>query len=78
MIQGNLILVDINRTLFWGAEYFMDYHISPIHFLEKEMINNPIAIFLEFDYTGMYMKVLWNGRIGWINSISAELLKESI
>lgn len=67
MKQGNLIKIDISRTLFSDINYFMNF---------DTMIDIPIAIFLEFDYTGMYAKVFWNGKIGWVNAVSAEPLKE--
>jgi hypothetical protein len=69
MKQGDLIKIDKTRTLFWGMNSFMEYHT---------MIDIPIAIFLEFDYTGIYAKVFWNGKIGWVNAISVEPLEESI
>lgn len=78
MKKGILIRIDCNRTLFWQGDYSVSHSINPVHFIEQDMIKNPIAVFLEFDYTGMYSKILWHGKVGWINSNAAESAENMI
>ena len=74
MKKGDLVRIDCSLTLFWHSDYFSERSIKPIHYVDKEMHDNPIVMFLEFDYTGMYVKILWNDKVGWVNSTAIELL----
>jgi hypothetical protein len=74
MKKGDLVRIDSTLTLFWHSDYFSEHPNKPIHFIDKEMYYNNIVMFLEFDYTGMYVKILWNDKVGWVNSNAVELL----
>lgn len=74
MKKGDLVRINVHETLFWEPDYFVDHHITPIHNIDKEMLENPIALFIGYDFTENYCKILWNNKIGWVNTKAIELI----
>jgi len=65
---GALVRFFSNRALFWeeqdefGPDFGREHYASEIY-EEKE---NPLAMILGADFTGVYVRVLWGERRGWV------------
>ena len=65
---GALVRFFSNRALFWeeqdefGPDFGREHYASEIYH-EKE---NPLAMILGADFTGVYVRVLWGERRGWV------------
>ncbi len=69
---GKLVRFYSSHAMFWenGSEYTPDFdserYASDIY-MENE---NPLAMILGADFTGVYIRVLWGERRGWVMATS--------